>query len=76
MILWLASVNTSFAFVIWNSSLQVLHATESSMINNTMLIQIAMLAWIFLREAPTPKDWIGMLIATLGIMFVTGVKKI
>jgi drug/metabolite transporter (DMT)-like permease len=75
MILWLAAVNTSFAFVLWNSTLQVLHAAESSMINNTMLIQIAILAWLFIGEAPAPKDWVGMIIATVGIMFVTGLGK-
>ncbi|MEO1286536.1 MAG: DMT family transporter [Chloroflexota bacterium] len=50
IILWLASVHTALAFTLWNISLQVLSASESSIINNTMLIQTAILAWIFLGE--------------------------
>ncbi|MCB0000297.1 MAG: EamA family transporter, partial [Anaerolineales bacterium] len=47
---WLAVVNTAFAFTLWNRSLQVLTAVESSVINSLMLPQIAILAWIFLQE--------------------------
>ena len=35
---------------IWNYTLRTLTAMESSIINGTMLIQIAVLAWIFLGE--------------------------
>jgi len=38
IIVWLALVNTAFAFTLWNRTLQVLSAVESSIINNTMLI--------------------------------------
>ena len=40
---WLALVNSAFAFTLWNRTLRTLSATESSVINNTMLIQIAIL---------------------------------
>ncbi|MFC2136317.1 DMT family transporter, partial [Bacteroidota bacterium] len=43
-IIWLAGINTAFAFVLWNLTLRTLSAMESSIINNTMLIQIALLA--------------------------------
>ena len=39
-------VNTAFAFTLWNLSLQRLTAVESAGVNNTMLIQIAVLAWL------------------------------
>jgi drug/metabolite transporter (DMT)-like permease len=41
---WLALVNTALAFTLWNRSLRNLSAVESSVINNTMLVQIAVLA--------------------------------
>ena len=44
IIIWLAVVNTALAFTLWNRSLQHLSATESAAINNTMLIQIGLLA--------------------------------
>ncbi|MEX0825482.1 MAG: DMT family transporter [Acidimicrobiia bacterium] len=64
---WLAVVNTAFAFTIWNHTMRHLTATESAAINNTMLIQIAILAWIFLGERPSAIQVIGILAVTVGI---------
>ncbi len=69
-LLWLAVINTALAFTIWNFTLRTLSAMESSIINGTMLIQIAVLAWIFLGEAITLQEGMGMLIAAFGAMFV------
>jgi drug/metabolite transporter (DMT)-like permease len=68
IILWLAVVNSAFAFTLWNQTLRSLSATESSVINNTMLIQIALLAWIFLGEDLDLRELIGLGIATVGVM--------
>ncbi|MCF7823570.1 MAG: DMT family transporter [Candidatus Marinimicrobia bacterium] len=67
---WLAIVNTALAFTLWNHTLRSLSAIESSIINGTMLIQIGVLAWIFLDERITSQEGIGMLIATAGAVLV------
>ena len=67
IIAWLAVVNTAFAFTLWNLSLRHLDAGESAVINNTMMLQIALLGWIFLDEAPTPVQWLGLVIVSAGI---------
>lgn len=69
-LLWLAVINTAFAFTIWNFTLRTLSAIESSIINGTMLIQIAILAWIFLGEEITLREGIGMIIAASGALLV------
>lgn len=69
-LLWLAVINTALAFTIWNHTLRTLTAMESSIINGTMLIQIAVLAWIFLGETISVKEISGMLIAALGAVLV------
>ena len=69
-LLWLAIINTALAFTIWNFTLRTLSAMESSIINGTMLIQIAVLAWIFLDEEITFQEGIGMLIAASGAVLV------
>ena len=69
-LLWLAIINTALAFTIWNFTLRTLSAMESSIINGTMLIQIAILAWIFLGEAISLQEGIGMLIAGFGAVLV------
>jgi drug/metabolite transporter (DMT)-like permease len=69
-LLWLAVLNTALAMTIWNFTLRTLTAMESSIINGTMLIQIAVLAWIFLGEDISFKEIIGMLIASSGAVLV------
>lgn len=70
IILWLAIVNSAWAFTLWNSTLRTLSAVESSVINNTMLVQIAILAWVFLNEILTLRDWVGILLAAAGALIV------
>jgi drug/metabolite transporter (DMT)-like permease len=52
---------------------------ESSVINNTMLIQIAVLAWIFLGERLGGQEIAGLAVAGLGTLLVqlrsAGVKR-
>ena len=69
-LLWLAIINTALAFTIWNLTLRTLSAMESSIINGTMLIQIALLAWIFLGEQISQKEIIGMFMAAIGAVVV------
>jgi drug/metabolite transporter (DMT)-like permease len=70
LLIILAAFNTAFAFWLWNKSLQVLTAMESSIINNTMLIQISILAWLFLGERLTWTGVIGLGIASIGTVLV------
>jgi len=69
-LLWLAGINTAFAFTLWNLTLQTLSAMQSSIINGTMLIQIAILAWLLLSEAILPLELVGISVAAVGIVLV------
>jgi drug/metabolite transporter (DMT)-like permease len=69
-ILWLAIVNTAVAFTLWNHTQRRLTAIESSLINNTMLVQIAILAWIFLGEPIGAREGAGLVLAVLGVVLV------
>lgn len=70
LIVWLAVINTAFAFTLWNHTLRTLSAMESGIINNTMLIQIAVLAWIFLGERVTWLEAAGMLVVVIAVIMV------
>jgi drug/metabolite transporter (DMT)-like permease len=70
LVVWLAVVNTALAFSLWNSTLRVLSAVESSIINSTMLVQIALLAWLFLGEPLSGKSIAGIVLAGLGTLIV------
>ena len=76
IVIWLAVVNTAFAFTLWNLTLRTLSAVESSVINNTMLVQIALLAWIFLGERLRVQEVLGLVMAAVGILVVqVGARK-
>jgi drug/metabolite transporter (DMT)-like permease len=67
---WLALVNTAFAFTLWNRTLQTLQATESSVINGTMMIWIPILAVAFLGETLNLKGILGLVAAGIGTLIV------
>jgi len=63
-------VNTAAAFFIWNHALSLVDAFEASMIQNTMLVQIAVLSWLFLGEALTAAKAAGMALVLLGVLTI------
>jgi drug/metabolite transporter (DMT)-like permease len=70
IILWLGVVNTALAFFLWNHALQRLEAFEISILQNTMLVQIAILSWIFLGERLTPMKLVSMALVFVGALIV------
>jgi drug/metabolite transporter (DMT)-like permease len=70
IVVWLAVVNTALAFTLWNHTLRSLTAIESTLINNTMLVQIAILAWLFLGEPISLREGAGLVLAVLGVLCV------
>lgn len=75
MVAWLAGVNTALAFTLWNATLQRLSALESSVINNTMLVQIAVLAWVFLGEGLGVRQVLGIVLAAAGAVVVQVARR-
>lgn len=74
-LLWLGVVNTALAFTLWNHALEKITATSASLINSTMLVQIALLSWMFLSEALNLRQIIAVLIVFGGVMMVQVFKK-
>ena len=70
IIAYLAVVNTALAFTLWNHSLRTLPALESSIINSTMMVQIPILAVIFLGESLGLRQGLGLLLAGVGTLAV------
>lgn len=70
IIILLAVVNTAFTFTLWNYTLQTLSAMESSIINGTMMVQIAILAWIFLGEKQSLVGIVGLSLSFIGAIIV------
>lgn len=70
LLVWLAVVNTAVAFPLWNYSLQTLTAMESNIISNTMLIYVAVLAYLFIGEGLTPQQVLGLVLTAVGAVLV------
>ena len=70
IVAWLAAVNTAFAFTLWNHTLRTLTAVESSVVNNTMTVQIAVLAIVFLGERLLALQVVGLMLAAVGAAVV------
>jgi len=70
IIVILAVINTAVCFTIWNYTQQILLATETAIMNNTMLVYVSILAWIFLGEKQSPLGIIGLILALAGAMLV------
>jgi drug/metabolite transporter (DMT)-like permease len=70
ILLWLGVVNTAAAFFLWNHALQRVEAFEISILQNTMLIQIAILSVIFLGEKLTASKMLGMATVFVGVLIV------
>ncbi|MCJ7666779.1 MAG: EamA family transporter, partial [Anaerolineae bacterium] len=54
----------------WNHALAHLKAFEQAMVANTMPLQIALWAWLFLGEELTPRMVIGLAVVVLGVLVV------
>jgi len=68
IVLWLAVINTAFAGLLYNHSLQMLTALELNVLLNLAPLETALLANILLGERVTPSQVIGMVI--LGVAVV------
>jgi drug/metabolite transporter (DMT)-like permease len=75
ILMWLGIVNTALAFTLWNQALQQLTAVSASLINSTMMIQIALLAWIFLGESPLTRQWLAISFVFLGVVMVQVLRQ-
>jgi len=73
--LWLSLVNTALAFLLWNHALERVEAFKLSILQNTMLIQIAILAWLFLGEELTLMKLVAMGMVFIGVLLVQVTRK-
>lgn len=70
LLLWLGPVNGAAAFFLWTYSQTGLQAFESSVLNNSMLLQIAALDVALLQRSLSPLHMISLALAGVGILVV------
>jgi len=70
IVLWLALVNTSLAYVLYHHSLQELTALEMNVLLNLCPLGAALLDWLLLGETLTPVQILGMIVVIFGVTLV------
>lgn len=71
IVVWLSIVSTALAFFMWNWALKAVAAFELAVIQNFMLIEIALFSFLFLQETITPIMIVGMVIVVVGVIIVS-----
>ncbi|HLO02447.1 MAG TPA: DMT family transporter [Symbiobacteriaceae bacterium] len=70
LILWLGTVNGALAFTLWTWSQRMLQAFESSLLNNAMLLQIALLDVLLLGRSLGLRQVVALVVTGLCILLV------
>lgn len=70
IVLWLALVNTSLAYVLYHHSLQELTALEMNVLLNLCPLGAALLAWLLLGETLTAVQILGIIVVIFGVTVV------
>ncbi len=75
IILWLALINTALAYLLYNHALQTLTALEMNLVLNLSPFATALIAAFALSEVLTPIQYVGMIVATLGVALAQWQRK-
>ncbi|MCD4801863.1 MAG: EamA family transporter [Anaerolineales bacterium] len=74
VVLFLAVVNTSLGYLLYNHSLRELTALEMNMVLNLSPIFTALLSWVLLGETLGTIQILGMMVVIVGVIFVQRFK--
>ena len=74
IVLFLAVVNTSLGYLLYNHSLRELTALEMNMVLNLSPIFTALLSWVLLGETLGTIQILGMIVVIVGVVFVQRFK--
>jgi len=75
VVLWLALVNTSLGYLLYNHALRDLTALEMNMVMNLTPLFTALFSWLLLGERLKTYQGIGMLVMIVGVVLVQVGKK-
>jgi len=74
---WLALINTSLGYLLYNHALRELTALEMNMVMNLTPVFTAFISWILLRERLGLLQGLGLIVMIVGVILVQrGRKKI
>ncbi len=70
ILLYLSLISGALGFTLWTHSQQELTAFESSSINNLMLIEIALMDFVFFKRSFSTIQWFAIVIVFAAILWI------
>jgi len=70
----LSGLATGASWICYFRALQSGEASKVAPVDKSSLLLVALFAWLFLKERPTPREWAGILMVGAGVI-VLAIKK-
>jgi drug/metabolite transporter (DMT)-like permease len=72
---WLAGAFFAADLLLWHHSIEAVGAGLATVLGNTQVVLVGLLAWVLLREKPSRSSLVAIPIALVGIVLISGVLE-
>jgi len=69
---WVAGAFLALDLVVWHRSIEYVGAGLATVLGNTQVVLVGVLAWIFLRERPSKPLFVAIPVAMGGVVLISG----
>jgi drug/metabolite transporter (DMT)-like permease len=70
---WLAGAFFAADLLLWHHSIEAVGAGLATVLGNTQVVLVGLLAWVLLREKPSRRSLLAIPVALVGIVLISGV---
>ena len=72
---WLAGAFFAADLLLWHHSIEAVGAGLATVLGNTQVVLVGLLAWVLLREKPSRSSLLAIPVALVGIVLISGVLE-
>ena len=72
---WLAGVFFAADLILWHYSIEYVGAGLATVLGNTQVVVVGLLAWLFFNERPARSSLLAIPVAMMGIVLISGVLE-
>ena len=72
---WLAGAFFAADLLLWHHSIEAVGAGLATVLGNTQVVLVGLLAWVLLREKPSRSSLLAIPVALIGIVLISGVLE-
>ena len=72
---WLAGAFFAADLLLWHHSIEAVGAGLATVLGNTQVVLVGLLAWVLLREKPSRSSLVAIPVAVVGIVLISGVLE-